>query len=344
MRGARGSRGYILVSTIWLLAFLSVAAAAVGQWYSRSLALAGDRVGDASSKADELSTRATLLYRIVSSDLAQSGIFLTALAADPGPGSARTWVRDGSPDIVFDGMAYQGYGDTRFAVQDESGLRGLIPQSIGRTRDFLISRGVDYPRAEILATRLADYVDSDDLVRINGAEATEYRFLGLDPPPNRLLESVYELKGVLGWSELDSLWEDQDLFGEISLRWAGKPSPGAAPRGILERMPGATPELVDGFIALRHGGDEGESDDEVSAWMSELATRGVFAAMPRPSNNLRLRFWRGGERQMREYSVQFTPGGQGDSPWIIEKNYRQPLARDQLSESAKAKTLPGFVL
>jgi hypothetical protein len=319
-----------------------VAAAAVGEWYTRSLALAGDRVAGASSKADELSTRATLLYRIASSDLARSGIFLTTAAADPGPGASRTWVRDGSADLVFDGMAYRGYGDTRFAVQDESGLRGLIPQSIGRTRDFLISRGVDYPKAELLAARLADYVDSDDLVRINGAEAADYRFHGLEPPPNRLLESVYELKGVMGWSELDSLWEDQDLFGEISLRWAGKPSAGTAPRGVLLRMPGATPDLVDGYIAMRHG--EGDVGDEVGEWIRELALRDFFAAMPRPSNNLRLRFWRDGERQMREYSVQFTPGGQGNSPWIIEKNYRQPLARDQLSESAKTKTLPGFVL
>lgn len=342
MRGVESSRGYILVSTIWLLAFLSVAAAAAGEWYTRSLALAADRVAGASSRADELSTRATLLYRIASADLGRSGIFLSAASVSPEPGVSDTWLREGSADIVFDGEAYQGYGDTRFAVQDESGLWGVIPQSIGRTRDFLASRGVAYAEADLLATRLADFVDSDDLVRINGAEATEYRILGREPPPNRLLESVYELKAVLGWSELDVLWEDQHLFGEISLLWAGKPSAGTAPRGVLMRMPGATPDLVDAYLALRHS--ESEVGDDVSQWMSELATRNVFAAMPRPSNNLRLRFWHVGERQMREYSVQFTPGGQGDSPWIIEKNYRQPLARDQLSESAKVKTLPGFVL
>jgi hypothetical protein len=299
-------------------------------------------VDGANSRVDELSTRATLLYRIATADVGNSGLFLGPRVEEPQPGSTTTWIREGAADVVFDGEAYLGYGDTHFAVQDESGLWGLIPSATGRTRDFLISRGVEYLTADVLASRLADYTDRDDLVRINGAEATDYRFAGLEPPPNRLLESVYELKGVLGWSELDFLWNEVNLHGQLSLRWAGKPNAGTAPRSVLLNMPGATPELVEGVIARRHG--EQVDDDAVTVWFDELMAANAFSTTPRPSMNLRLRLWRGGERQMREYSVQFTPGGEGGIPWIIEKNYRQPLARDQMSESAKTTKLPGFVL
>ncbi len=338
------NRGYILVSTIWVLAFLSIAAAAIGEWYGRSLSLAAARVDGARGRVEELSTRATLLYKIATAQVGRSGIFLESSEdreLEKGDGFGAV-VRQGIPDIIFDGTPYLGYGEARFAIQDESGLWGLVPETPVRTRDLLLSQGVEYQLADVLASRLADYVDADDLVRINGAEATEYRFAGLAPPPNSRLESIFQLQGVLGWEEIDAIWKDDAFPAIVSLAWGGMPNPSMAPREVLLKMPGANAELVDKLLALRHG--EGEPDGDLSEWLTRMQSGEALTAMPRPSYEMRMRFWLDGERQCREYSVKFSAGDQQPAPWIFENNHRRPLSRDLESESAKAAQLPAFVL
>jgi hypothetical protein len=336
--------GYILVSTIWVLAFLSIAAASIGEWYGRSLSVAAARVDGARSRVEELSTRATLMYAIATGDIGRSGIFLDA-AAEQDESAADgfgNWVRSGVPDIIFDGTVYQGYGGVRFSIQDESGLWGLTPETPQRSRGLLLSRGLSFDEADVLASRLADYVDSDDLVRINGAEASDYRFAGLAPPTNSRLESVYELKRVMGWADVDAIWRDDGFAGLISLVYWGSPNIGLAPREVLLQLPGATPELVGKLLEMRHG--EAEADAEVNAWINDIRSRDSFSAPMRPSSNMRMRFWRAGERQLREYSVKFSAGDQNPAPWVIENNHRRALSRDLDSEPAKVTQLPAFLL
>ncbi len=340
-------RGYVLVSTIWVLAFMTIAAASIGEWYDRSLAVAAGRASDANARVERFSTRATLLYRITTADVGNAGIFLSdsvgeASQVSDDPMSGGDGIRAGVPDLIFDGAVYRGVGEMRFSLQDESGLWGLIPETPMRTRSLLMSRGVEFQQADILASRLADYADEDDLVRINGAEAMDYRIAGLEPPPNKRPQSIYELKQVLGWSDLDVLWEDNALPNVVSMAWGGAPNPGTAPREVLQRMPGATPELVDTLLAMRRGDEQ--PDGDVSVWINELVNREVFASMLRPSLRLRMRFWREGERQLREYSVKFAPGDQVPAPWVIENNYRLPISRELESERARIAQIPGFVL
>jgi general secretion pathway protein K len=338
--------GYILVSVIWILAFLSIAAASIGEWYDRSLAVAAGRVNDAEARVERLSTRATLLYEIATADLGRSGIFLSPALVDEedsDDGMFGLAVRPGVPDIFFDGAVYRGYGDLRFSIQDESGLWGLIPESPMRVRQLLMSRGIEFQEADVLASRLADYTDEDDLVRINGAEAVDYEFAGLEPPPNRRPTSIHELKRVMGWADVDELWDDNALPNLVSLAWGGGPNPGTAPREVLLRMPGATPPLVDAFLAARRGDTEA-LDADTAAWVEELTRREVLSPTPRPSFRLRMRFWREGERQLREYSVKFNPGDQLPYPWEFENNYRLPVSRDLASEPARPAQLPDFVL
>lgn len=337
--------GYVLVSTIWVLAFLTIAAASIGEWYTRSLSVAGMRSDNAYARIEGLSTRATLLYKIATADMGSSGIFLTD-AEDPAPSRSTDGmdfqVRQGIPDIIFDGAVYRGYGSLRFSIQDESGLWGLVPEQPERTRALLMSRGVEFERAQALAVRLADYTDEDDLVRLDGAEAPDYLREGLPPPPNRRPQSVGELKSVLGWADEKVLWQGNALPSLVTLYWGPAPNPGTAPREVLLEMPGATPELVEMMLAARRG--EGSFEGEVSDWVNSLMRSDVFTTFPRPSYNMRLRFWRDGERQLKEYFVRFSGGDQDPAPWTIETNYRLPISRDLKRETARTAKLPAFVL
>ena len=111
--------------------------------------------------------------------------------------------RRGDPRVAADGASYQPAGATelRLSMQDEAGLINLdsLPQAaLARLMDRL---GVPPDRRAALVDRFSDYVDADDLTRIDGAEAAAYRERGLPSPPNGPLHDLDQALGVLGWKE-----------------------------------------------------------------------------------------------------------------------------------------------
>ena len=122
-------------------------------------------------------------------------------------------------------------------------------------RKYLETKGIDLNDRDHMIDCLLDWVDPENLVRLNGAE---------DEPgykaPNKPLTSLEELKRVRGWEEFTSRpdW-DADLTlkstGQIDISWAS--------REVLLALPGLTPNRVDQFLSIRRGPDEidGTEDD-----------------------------------------------------------------------------------
>lgn len=129
------------------------------------------------------------------------------------------------------------------------------PTRLELLRKYLEIKGVDLNERDHMIDCLLDWVDPDNLVRLNGAE---------DEPgykaANKLLTTLEELKRVRGWSEFTSTpdW-DSDLTlkstGQIDLAWAT--------RDVLLALPGMTEIRVDQFLSIRRGPDgiEGTEDD-----------------------------------------------------------------------------------
>lgn len=88
------------------------------------------------------------------------------------------------------------------ALQDAAGLFNWNLTDEARTSRFLQALDVEEPVARALAGAAADFVDSDDLRRLNGAERSEYGRAGLSGPANQPLFSVKQIVGLLGWSAL----------------------------------------------------------------------------------------------------------------------------------------------
>jgi len=117
---------------------------------------------------------------------------------------------------------------------------------------------VDLNERDEMIDCLLDWVDADNLVRLNGAEDDEgYK------PANALLRTLDELKRVRGWEEFTSRpdW-DADFTanqgqadGKIDINWAS--------RDVLLALPGMTEPVVDRFISMRRGPDDlqGTEDD-----------------------------------------------------------------------------------
>lgn len=134
-------------------------------------------------------------------------------------------------------------------------LAGESPQRLAVLRQYLEVKGYELNDRQHMVDCLLDYVDPDNLPRLNGVEEeTGYR------PKNSLFQRIEELKQVKGWEKFTagSDWDaDLTLYssGPVDLSWAS--------REVLLSLPGMNEQLVDRFLEYRRGPDEkdGTPDD-----------------------------------------------------------------------------------
>lgn len=143
-------------------------------------------------------------------------------------------------------------------------VAGENPDRLELLRKFLETKGVDLNERDHMIDCLLDWVDPDNLARLNGAEDE-----GDYHPTGTLLTRVDDLKHVRGWEEFTRRpdW-DADLTvnstGPVDLAWAS--------RDMLMSLPGMTEQLVDAFLALRRGQDglDGTEDDVAFKSVDEI--------------------------------------------------------------------------
>ena len=143
-------------------------------------------------------------------------------------------------------------------------VAGEDPQRLEILRKYLENKGVDLNERDRMIDCLLDWIDPDDLVRLNGAEASDsYK------PANTFLSRMDDLKKVKGWEQFTTRpdWDaDFTLYstGPIDLVWAS--------RDVLLSLPGMSEGLVDRFLQLRRGPDQidGTADDLQFKSLDEL--------------------------------------------------------------------------
>ncbi len=151
-------------------------------------------------------------------------------------------------------------------------VAGENPARIELLRRYLEQKGVDLNEREHMIDCLLDWVDPDNLVRLNGAEDEgDYR------PANTLLTRLDDLKRIRGWSDFAARpdWDAEltvNSTGPIDLAWAS--------RDLLLSLPGMNDALIDQFLAFRAGPDGAESteDDAVFKSIDEVRLALGFSA------------------------------------------------------------------
>jgi hypothetical protein len=168
-------------------------------------------------------------------------------------------VKAGSPVLKGNFGKYQRY---EVRITGEGGrlnvnwlLAGENPARLEVLRKYLELKGVDLNERDRMIDCLLDWVDPDNLVRLNGAEAD-----GDYQPANELFTRIEDLKKVKGWTDFTAAADWQDDFtlnstGPIDIAWAS--------RTVLLALPGMNDQLVDRFLAVRQGPDgiDGTKDD-----------------------------------------------------------------------------------
>ncbi len=158
--------------------------------------------------------------------------------------------------------SFSGQTGYRVRMEGEGGrlnlnwlLEGENPRRLLILKRWMEGLGIGYEEREALVDCLMDYVDPDNLRRINGAEEDgDYRpanrpFLSLDEVGRVRGSGV--LLGVPGWQENLTLYSG----GRIDLS--------AAPLEILQLLPGVGQGQWERFVQYRNGrdGEVGTQDD-----------------------------------------------------------------------------------
>jgi general secretion pathway protein K len=157
-------------------------------------------------------------------------------------------------------------------------VAGEDPKRLEILRKYLEIKGVDLNERDRMIDCLLDWVDPDNLVRLNGAEESDDYH-----PANSLLTRIDDLKKVKGWEKFTSEpgW-DNDLTinsnGPIDLTWAS--------REVLLALPGMTEPLVDSFLQVRRGTDGIDGTDDDAKFKSLDDIRAVLGLSPEQFNSL----------------------------------------------------------
>jgi hypothetical protein len=142
----------------------------------------------------------------VAAEDAYARIAFLLLTETAGPRSLDLAAGRGEARALFlDGRFYRAGDAVLVSVQDEAGLINLNASDEGAIAGALEQVGIGAGRATRLAAALADFVDEDDLVRANGAEAVESGEEGT--PRNVPLGLRWDVLNAPGWR--DALDEDQ---------------------------------------------------------------------------------------------------------------------------------------
>jgi general secretion pathway protein K len=221
-------RGVALLLVLWLAVLLTVLASG----------LAFETRGEAHAARNSISQ--------AQARLRADGAVSRALFELTRPlGPADKWQADGSVHRWRDGPVA-----VEVVVLDESGRIDLNSAPEPLLRGLLrVVGGVDEDKAASIVAAILDWRDADDLARPGGAEEAQYRAAGLRyRPSNQPFESVEELRRVLGVTE--------QIFARTSASltvYSKAPgvNPRVASREVLLSLPGATAEMVDGYLALR---------------------------------------------------------------------------------------------
>jgi general secretion pathway protein K len=354
-------KGFILVTTLWVLAMLTMAASFFALWTQRTIETAQRLQDDLQAKIEMHNTQANIIYLLTTQRFTVAGLTVsegssgqdnspTTLEELNDPNKSLDEIMDEfmemqkrlkaqkqkpqfdifegkstlsvGKEIALDDRPHFGDGNAYFALQDIGGLL-----NIQVSQDWAINRlfellGVQSKLHAPLIAKLQDYTDLDDLHRINGAESYHYEERQLPPPRNRFLITSMESYHILDWAEQSSLWKNNQ-FGQLTQTFlALRPNFNTAPSLVLQAAYNLNADAAEQIIKMRQG-----------VPFLNLHTVTQIAGMPpqvEPEYTnflakpiLRLTLWHDRTQRMQQVYIRLTDKDDGGKPWRIE--YRTEL-------------------
>jgi hypothetical protein len=226
-------RASALLLVLWALFVLTAGVLVWASFIRQTLAVAGEQQNDTEARAMAHSGASLALHPLVGKETP----VLQAMA-ESDPGYRVQMVSEGGKLNV------------------NALLGGQDPIRLDLFKRWLESRGVEFNAREHIVDCMLDWLDGDNLKRINGQEDTT----GYHPPNRGQFLSVEEIAEVAGTEPLTSQagWQDDltvDSQGPIDVT--------SAEKNILRLLPGISDGGIDRFLKWRKGPDgiDGTLDD-----------------------------------------------------------------------------------
>ncbi len=332
---AKASRGMVLVSVLWVMVAMTLAASVFSLWVDRSREQALRLIEAAEYEQAARSIQAAIIYARITSGGGPDGVplpsagvatnapmfdsledFLSGAPPRPAGGSATGYLRLAG-DVL-------GVGAARVMVRDRGGLIGLL----GLTDNAVYARLAERaPAGGVSAARLrdtlADYMDADQLHSLLGAEAPDYQRLGRAPPLDGTLRSPLQLRDVLGWDEVLAGKSDAWLLDVFRVEGSSFVNGNTASPAVLELIlpePGRVSAIIE-----RRRETPFRSVSELSALAggAEDAVAGI-----EPVNGLRIWRWQKDSATAVVDDIQFDPFQPGRDAIILNWSARVGLSEE----------------
>lgn len=311
-------QGFVLAATIWIIAIVTLVIGYFADQVNSSLALAQQKQGSVEQELSFANTRAEMLFRLTTIPMSFHGLGLEATSA-----------------VRLDGTPYHGGSTDIVQLQDERGLINVNFPDTLLLGCFLKGYGIPYASQMHLIDTLQDYIDEDDFRRLNGAESVEYAKQKLPLPPNDYLFTPYQLKNVIGWRDIDSLWKESSVTKFLSTSRISGFNPNTAPAETLSCLPGGDREHAEKLIQLRN-----EKPLYMVSQISAVTGVGLNeeAYLFFPGNSIRVTQTGALTSRMEQYVVTLTPMSDV-APWRVDYFFRSAVAY-QPQNTEKIKNLP----
>ncbi len=296
MGRSKRARGFALVIVLWVLAGLTVVAtsiAATVRSNAESVKLLRERL------------RAERAFLNTSSRIKIIGATAVALPM--------SFFSDRG-QLYLDGRLTKVSDVESVLLQDHRGLLSVNQVQGLVWRNYLVGCGASVEEAEQLQSTLADYVDSDSLRRLRGAERGDYTSEGLPEPRNAALLSRDELWRVKGWLPLRERWEAAGCEENVSVATDGSFNSNTAP-GLVLRARGYDDVQVSALLSARAAGLPGQEGGLLDLGREDSP---LLRGGGRVGDRLRVRHQMALIEWALTYDLQFTLGEPG-GPWRMHE-------------------------
>jgi hypothetical protein len=315
----RRQQGFVLASTVWLIAVLLLLGAVFHNYVQSQVEQAIQIQEQNYTELDLHSTSVTVRYMLLTRHITNAGLsaaprdLITLVNAQGFP--RREPFGD---ELRLDGTTYAGIGCARIRLQDRSGLVALNAEKTDRFLAEELSWRLSEPMLRTLSATLADYRDFDSERRISGAEAGDYRQSRMPLPRNHFLRSDREIDAVMGWP--DWLAESSSRRAWFDIGYSGAFNVNTAPGDLLALLLEIGPDEATKLVRRREL-EPFASLDEVLAFLNRLSRPDEERFRFRAGDEFRLELWCHNDNRIRVRGLQLTPQGL-DGPAQTDYSYR----------------------
>lgn len=238
------------------------------------------------------------------------------MAPAEGRGAPQPVILDGRPYSLSDAAAV-------VRLQDEAGLVNFNAPDGAAVANLL--RQGEAPDAEVLAARLADFIDGDDLSRAGGAEKADYARAGAPAPFDHGLSDPRQAFAALGWAVLDASARRVVRENATSLSPAAWFNPNTATIPALRAVLGIDANAAAKLVAQRET-QSLLSRDEVMALTGAAEVRSQIRATPARSVRLAVEVAAGPSQESYVYAYRLR---------IAEVGTQRPVFVDRTEAPAR---------